>query len=96
MMLNSGLEGVKNKLQAPAPVDEDIFAMTVLEKEAAGIPSMPACLKEALEELKRNPLAVETLGGHIFKKYIEAKEKEWDAYRIAVTDWEKENYLSIY
>ncbi|MCJ7602814.1 MAG: glutamine synthetase [Desulfobulbaceae bacterium] len=36
------------------------------------------------------------MGEHIFSKYIEAKVKEWDAYRIAVTDWEKDNYLSIY
>jgi len=36
------------------------------------------------------------LGEHICSKYIEAKEQEWDDYRIAVTDWEKDNYLSIY
>jgi glutamine synthetase len=96
MMLNSGLEGVKNKLQAPPAVNQDIFAMTAREKEAAGIPSLPANLKEAIDELKANPLARETLGEHIFSKYIEAKVKEWDAYRISVTDWEKDNYLSIY
>jgi len=96
MMLNSGLEGVKNKLQAPPAVNQDIFAMTASEKEAAGIPSLPANLKEAIDELKATPLARETLGEHIFSKYIEAKEKEWDAYRISVTDWEKDNYLSIY
>jgi glutamine synthetase len=96
MMLNSGLEGVKNKLQPPAATNQDIFAMTAGEKEAAGIASMPASLQEAIEELKVNPLAKATLGEHIFGKYIEAKEKEWDAYRIAVTDWERDNYLSIY
>ncbi|RJX26410.1 MAG: type I glutamate--ammonia ligase [Desulfurivibrio sp.] len=96
MMLNSGLDGVKNKLQAPPPVNQDIFAMTAGEKEAAGIPSLPANLQEAIEELKANPLARETLGEHIFSKYIAAKEKEWDEYRIAVTDWEKDHYLSIY
>lgn len=96
MMLNSGLDGIKNKLQAPEPVNEDIFAMTAEEKKAAGIPSMPANLKEAVDALKDNPIAEQTLGKHIFEKYVEAKEQEWDSYRIAVTDWEKENYLSIY
>ncbi|MBU4260482.1 MAG: type I glutamate--ammonia ligase [Proteobacteria bacterium] len=96
MMLNSGLDGVKNKLQAPPAVNQDIFAMTPGEKEAAGIPSMPANLKEAIDELKTNTLSRQTLGEHIFNKYIEAKEKEWDSYRIAVTDWERDNYLSIY
>jgi glutamine synthetase len=96
MMLNSGLDGIKNKLEPPASVNQDIFKMTVAEKEAVGIVSMPANLKEAIDEFKASPIASETLGEHIFTKYIEAKEKEWDSYRIAVTDWEKDNYLSIY
>ena len=57
---------------------------------------MPGSLKEAIEELKKNPIAEATLGSHIFKKYIEAKEDEWDRYRTAVTDWELEEYLDIY
>lgn len=96
MMLNSGLDGIKNKLTPPGSVDVNIFKMTDAEKEAAGIKSMPSSLKEAVEELKANLIAKVTLGEHIYEKYIEAKEKEWDNFRIAVTDWEEENYLSIY
>ncbi len=96
MMLNSGLDGVKNKLTPPKSTDINIFAMTAEEKEAAGIASMPASLQEALEELKANPIAKETLGDHIFEKYIQNKEMEWDSFRTAVTDWEVENYLDIY
>ncbi len=96
MMLASGLDGVKNNLQAPDSVDQDIFAMTPAEKDAAGIDSLPANLKDAVDELKANPIAREALGEHIFTKYVEGKEKEWDEYRTAVTDWELENYLSNY
>ncbi|MCW5200320.1 type I glutamate--ammonia ligase [Desulfobulbus sp. F4] len=96
MMLNSGLDGIKNNLQAPPPVNHDIFEMTAQEKEAAGIASLPGSLKEALEALKANPLAKATLGEHILKNYIENKEKEWDDYRIAITDWEIKRYLSNY
>jgi glutamine synthetase len=96
MMLVSGLDGVKNNLEAPDSVDQDIFAMTPAEKEAAGIDSLPASLQEAIEALKENPIAREALGDHILEKYIEGKEKEWDSYRTAVTDWELDNYLSNY
>ncbi len=96
MMLASGLDGVKNNLEAPDSVDQDIFAMTAAEKEAAGIDSLPASLQEAIEALKTNPIAKEALGEHILAKYVEGKEKEWDSYRTAVTDWELENYLSNY
>jgi glutamine synthetase len=96
IMLNSGLDGVKNGLEAPSSVNLDIFAMTAAEKEEAGIRSLPGNLKEAIDALKENPIARETLGAHIFTKYIEAKETEWDSYRTAVTDWEKSAYINNY
>ena len=96
MMLSSGLDGVKNNLEAPDSVDQDIFSMTAAEKEAAGIDSLPANLQEAIKALKANPIAKEALGDHIFEKFIKGKEKEWDNYRTAVTDWELKNYLSNY
>jgi len=96
MMLNAGLDGVKNDLTPAPSTDVNIYQMTDRQKRSAKIKSMPASLQEALAEFKRNPLSRETLGDHIFEKYVEAKELEWDAYRIAVTDWEVENYLKIY
>jgi glutamine synthetase len=96
MMLNCGLDGIKNKLQAPPSVDVNIFDMTPAEKEAANIDNMPASLEEALEAFKANPISRETLGDHIYDKYVTYKQEEWDRYRTAVTDWELEEYLSIY
>ena len=34
------------------------------------------------------------LGEHIFPRYVELKRREWNEYRIQVTEWEKEQYLS--
>ncbi len=96
MMLNSGLDGVKNKLTPPDSVDKDIFEMSPAEMAEEGITVLPASLQEAIEELKNNPIAKDTLGAHIFEKFIEAKEKEWDSFRTSVTQWEIENYLAIY
>jgi len=96
MMLNSGLDGVKNQLIPPASVDCDIYHMCDRDKKKAKIKSMPASLKEAVEELKKNPIARETLGEHILERYVTAKEAEWDSYRISVTDWEINEYLKIY
>ena len=96
MMLNSGLAGVKNNLTPPPEVKKDIFKMSAAEMEEANIAVMPGSLKEAIEELKANPIARATLGDHIYEKYITAKEKEWDSFRITVTDWEIDEYLSVY
>ena len=96
MMLTSGLDGVKNKLAAPAAVNADIFEMTRAEKETAGIAILPGNLKEAIDLLKENPLAKEALGEHILTKYLQGKQKEWDNYRTAVTDWEINAYMKNY
>lgn len=96
MMLNSGLDGVKNNLTPPPEVARDIYKMTTDEMVKEGINVMPASLQEALGELKASAIAKDTLGDHIFEKYIIAKEKEWDSFRTAVTDWEIKKYLTAY
>ncbi len=96
MMLNAGLDGVKNNLTPPASVDRDIYKMSSQQMAEEKIGIMPASLKEAIEELKASEIARHTLGEHIFTKYIEAKEQEWENYRIAVTDWERDTYLEVY
>jgi glutamine synthetase len=96
MMLNAGLDGIKNRLSPPPSTDVNIFAMTPAEKKQAKIANMPANLVEALDELKKSVIALETLGEHIFNKYVEGKEFEWDRFRIAVTNWEIDNYLAGY
>ena len=96
MMLGAGLDGIKNDLPVPDAVNADIFEMTAAEKKEAGIASLPANLYEAVQELKASPIALDALGPHILAKYIEGKEKEWDSFRIAITDWEHNTYLSRY
>ncbi len=35
----------------------------------------------------------ETLGDHIFEALVRNKQVEWDNFRVAVTDYEINNYL---
>lgn len=96
MMLNAGLDGIKNKLAPPPSVDFNIYDMSHEEKTSNGISNMPASLGDAITAFKKNPIARETLGDHIYETYIITKEAEWESYRIAVTDWELKNYLKSY
>jgi glutamine synthetase len=96
MMLNCGLDGIRNRLSPPPSTDVNIFAMTPAEKKRAKIANMPASLREALDEFKKSPIAKETMGEHIFNKYLEGKDFEWDRFRIAVTSWEIDDYLTVY
>lgn len=95
-ILNAGLDGIVNKIQPPASVDKNIFAMTQEQRDGEGIGSLPGSLKEAIDEMQKNELLKEVLGRHIFEKYIEAKNGEWDNYRTKISKWEIDEYLAQY
>jgi glutamine synthetase len=54
---------------------------------------LPASLWEATENIKKSKLVEKVFEQPLFDAYIQAKVKEWDEYRLQVTEWEKENYL---
>ncbi len=92
-ILSAGLKGIKDDYPLIDPVYDNIFEYTREEREKNGIKNMPENLKDAIKELKQSKLMRETLGEHIYQKYIKAKELEWDEYRMLVSDWEIERYL---
>jgi len=93
VLLKSGLDGIKNGLQAPAPVDRNIYVMNKQEREEAGIIDLPGTLIQALDKLKSDEVMVSALGGHILEHFLEAKEIEWDMFRTQVHPWEREQYM---
>ena len=95
VMLAAGLEGIKNKYPLPDPIEENIFEMNLKKREAAGIETLPDNLYIAVKNLENSELMRQTLGDHIFNKFIENKKIEWDRYRAFVTNYEIENYLPI-
>ncbi len=91
--LAAGLDGIRNEILPPKPVDGNVAAMSPEEREALGIASLPGNLMEALEELERDSLLMEVLGENAGAKYILAKKEEWARYCEQVTDWEVDTYL---
>lgn len=96
VLLASGLDGIKNKLETPAPVDRNIYVMDKEEREAEGIKDLPATLKEAIDRLQKNEVLIKALGEHATEHFVEAKEIEWDMFRTQVHPWEREQYMSMY
>jgi glutamine synthetase len=96
VLLKAGLDGIKNKLTPPAPVDRNIYVMTREERLAEGITDLPATLAIALDTLQADEVLTAGLGEHILEHFIEAKEIEWDMFRTAVHPWEREQYMKMY
>jgi len=95
VMLAAGLKGVESNYNLPDPVEEDIYHMSESERERLGIKSLPGSLHEAIEETANSDLVRQTLGEHIFNKFIDNKRIEWDRYRMHVSNYEIERYLPI-
>ncbi|MCL6621596.1 MAG: glutamine synthetase family protein [Syntrophobacterales bacterium] len=95
VMLAAGLKGIENNYQLPEPVEEDIYHMSEAERNRRGIVALPGSLYEAVLEAEKSELIRETLGDHIFTKFIENKKIEWDHYRMHVSNFEIERYLPI-
>ncbi|MDN5325950.1 MAG: glutamine synthetase [Moorella sp. (in: firmicutes)] len=96
VMLKAGLDGIKKQIQPPAPAERNIYEMTPAERRDLGIGSLPGDLKEALAELSRDEVIRDALGDHVYRHFVEAKEKEWEQYRIQVHQWEVDHYLTLF
>jgi glutamine synthetase len=94
--LAAGLEGIEKGMTPPAEVTENIYEMNLAAREKNGIVSLPASLEEAICELKKDALIMETLGAHVLPHYINGKEAEWEDYRKRVSNWELEKYFISY
>jgi glutamine synthetase len=95
VMLASGLKGIEEKLEAPAPVEKNIYALSEEQRQKYGIEQLPDSLGHALAIMSKSALVKETLGDHIFENLLHVKQKEWDTYRLQVTKWEMDSYLPV-
>lgn len=96
VLLASGLDGIKNDLPLPAPIDRNIYTMGKEERYANDIHDLPKNLGDALIELAKDELVLEALGEHISRNFLEAKEIEVETYIMQVTEWELQQYLNAY
>jgi glutamine synthetase len=96
VMIAAGLDGVEKGLTLGEPVEESLFEMDAATIAAKGIRELPGTLGEAIDELERDEVIREALGDHVYSHFIEAKRREWDEYRMQVSDWEVERYLEAF
>jgi glutamine synthetase len=57
---------------------------------------LPSTLGEAIEEFRNDDVLRAALGEHTSERLIEGQTAEWDAFRIHVTQWERDRYLEMY
>jgi glutamine synthetase len=93
VLLKAGIEGIRKGLRAPEPVEENLFEFNDEKLARHYITKLPASLHEALGEIEKGKIVRKVFGEYTFKRYLEAKQEEWDSFRTSVSDWEIERYL---
>ncbi len=95
LMLTSGLEGVKSQMITPEPVEEDLYHFDDVKLKEFNIETLPTSLFEAIQFFKQSDLCKRTFGDILFRRYVRIKEREWNEFKIQVTEWEVDQYLDI-
>jgi len=75
-MLMAGLDGIEKRLAPGEPLDKDIYSLT--PEELADVPSMPASLEEALNNLRKDHEFL--LKGDVFTEDV---VETWIEYKMA-------------
>ena len=95
VMIAAGLEGIEKGYMLSSPVNRNIYDMSKEEMDKLNISSLPSNLGEAIELTAKSELVKKALGEHIFKRFVEIKRREWDEYRMQVTDYEIKKLLPV-
>lgn len=77
VLLQAGLDGIRNELTPPPAVDRNIYVMNEEERQHAQIEDLPSTLHNAIKELRKDQVMIDALGRHIFANFVEAKRMEW-------------------
>ncbi|MFW9929905.1 MAG: glutamine synthetase family protein, partial [Candidatus Thorarchaeota archaeon] len=95
VLLQTGLEGVlSDNLEIPEPTDRNVYQLSIKEMLKEGINSLPGSLSEALGEFYNSEFMKEVFGEEPFKNFYYAKLEEYDAYRVIVSEWERNRYIN--
>jgi glutamine synthetase len=94
-LLHAGLEGIARGYELPPPMETNLYHLSAEERAERGIVSLPETLGEAIDEFSKSELMRRAFGDHIFDAYVKLKRSEWDEYRVQVSQWEVDRYLSV-
>jgi glutamine synthetase len=94
--LAAGLEGIEEGLDPGNPNEDNLYTISDAERQARGIDFLPQTLQEAIAAFAADPLVEKALGKELKDEFIRYKTEEWEAYHLAVSEWEIERYSHLF
>lgn len=96
VLLAAGLNGIENKIDPGVANEDNLYEISDDELERRGIHSLPSTLSDAVDALEKDEIIKESLGQEYADYFIEVKREEWRNYHLSVSQWETDNYLTVY
>ncbi len=93
--LTAGLDGIERKLDPGEPNLGNLYEKPLTEILESGIQILPQSLWEAVQELRDDSVVQEGLGP-IAGEFLDLKTQEWETYDTQVTQWEVDQYLTLF
>ncbi|MBW1776847.1 MAG: glutamine synthetase [Deltaproteobacteria bacterium] len=94
-LLIAGLDGVRRRLDPPAPVNDNIYALTPEERRRRGIQDLPGDLREALNAFASDRVLCNAFGDAFVSRFLDIKGKDVKAFSTTVHPWELEKYVHV-
>jgi len=95
VLLATGLDGLlSDTIEIPEPTDLNVYHLSSKDLMKSGIISLPGSLSVALKEFQSSEFMKEVFGEDPFKNFLYAKLEENDAYRVIVSEWERDRYIN--
>jgi glutamine synthetase len=96
LALAAGLEGIREGLNPGLPNEDNLYELSDAQREERGIDFLPQTLQEAVAAFAADPLVEQTLGKALSDEFIKYKTQEWEAYHLAVSQWEVDRYSHMF
>ncbi len=94
-MLAAGMDGIDKQMTCPDPVNRvNVYDLSEDMRVELNIEMLPSSLRQALDEFEKDTILIDALGENLSDAFIKARRAEWEDYRIHVTDWELNRYLT--
>jgi glutamine synthetase len=93
-MLMAGLDGIRQQLELPEPVEETLVRRD--RSRLRMLEMLPTSLGEALDVLGQDDVILSALGQYISDRYQAVKRQEFEEYNRQITAWEIDRYITRY
>ena len=96
MVIAAICDGIERRTLPGDPVAHSSYATDERERRERGIVALPKSLRQSIDALDADECVRGAIGDHCYHALRDAKIAEYERYRRAVHEWEREAYLRRY